>query len=187
MSLAGWLFGGVGGAVVAAFIGVLFARSRKSVSQEQRVSGSHSTTIQAGRDVFVGQAQADKEFAVQPIMDLSLGYPERGPEGHYLHGTVKNIGRGIARNPKIFGPGLDDVRLKTLIGVSEPPVKLRVRYDNSPAFLHVLDDPTVRVVFENEMGVEYEQIGTITQTKDPRGAFYDYSITGLGPVAKRKP
>lgn len=183
MNLWEWAFGGVGGTVVAAIIGVLWTRSMRSTTQTQRVVGDNNMSIQAGRDVHMGPTRQDREHEVQPIMHLRLLSGEGGTSGHYLNGILKNVGRGIARNPKITGPCLDRVNLDGLMKPMEE-LKLRVRYDNTPAFLTLLEDPTVRVQYENEFGTRFEQVGTVQQARGPHSEVYQYAITVLGPVTR---
>jgi hypothetical protein len=48
-----WVFSGVGVAVVAGVIGLFWRRRSTGFVQKER-SGSHSTNIQAGRDIHIG-------------------------------------------------------------------------------------------------------------------------------------
>lgn len=184
-----WMFEGIGAVIVGALLTVVltiaFTRATKSRAQrqEQNVVGTNSTAIQAGRDVLLGPTQQDREHDVQPIMHLRLSTGEVGPDGHYLIGQLRNVGRGIARNPKLQAPFIPELKIDRLLKPMEPPFKLRMRYDNIPACLHPLDDPTIRVEFENEFGTKFEQFGEVEQSKG-RNEVYEYSINGLGPVQR---
>lgn len=179
-----WIFDGIGAAIIAAIIGIIFAPRLKSLAQRQSGTGANSTNIQAGRDVHFGSTQLDRDHDVQPIMHLVLNSGEGGPDGHYLNGFIRNVGRGIARHPKVYAPAVAVNFYDELIKPMET-IELRgVRYDDTPAFLQLLEDPTVRVEFENEFGTKFEQFGKVEQSRGPHSDVYQYNIKGLGPVQR---
>ena len=120
----------------------------------------------------------NQAFSVKPIMHLRLGSGEGGPNGHFINGLLKNVGRGIAREPKLFLPGIGDVPVDRLI---KPGEELVLRLPHNP-YLQRFDDATAIVTFEDEIGNKYEQRGTIEQLANADSSMLSYGITGLGAV-----
>lgn len=181
MTTLNWIFGGIGAAVVGAIVTVYFSRGGRTSKQHQVTSGSGSTNIQVGGNVHIGANQSDREFAVQPIMHLSVNSGEGGPDGHFINGFIRNVGRGIARETKVLLPGLGNIPIDRLIKPMET-VTIRQRYDQKSVFLQPLSDAVARVQFENELGTVYEQTGTVKQSKGSNSDVFSYGINALGPV-----
>lgn len=120
----------------------------------------------------------DRAFAVQPIMHLRLGSGEGGPQGSFVNGVIRNVGRGIALKPKLFLPGFGDVSLDHLIKPTEER-PIRLRYDDKPFYTTPLADTIARVEFEDEFGNRYEQIGSVSQLKNANSSVLGYGIPGL--------
>lgn len=180
-----WIFDGIGAVLIGVVLTIVFTQRSKLQKQQQRVTAAgNATNIQAGRDVHLGSTQQDREHDVQPIIHLVLHSGQGGSDGYYLNGFLRNVGRGIARNPKIYAPEVSVNVYDHLIKPMETVELQRVRYDNTAAFLQLLRDPTVRVEFENEFGTKFEQFGKVEQSRGPHSEVYQYSINGLGPVQR---
>jgi predicted nucleotide-binding protein len=121
---------------------------------------------------------SDHAFEVLPRLHLRLGSGMGGPDGHYITGFLKNVGRGVAYNPTLFLPGIGDVLLDTVIKKDEP-LEQKIRYDNKDVFTNFLSDKTVRVGFEDELGNHYEQEGQVQQALTPGGTIVSYGVNGL--------
>lgn len=121
---------------------------------------------------------SDHAFEVLPRLHLRLGSGMGGPDGHYITGFLKNVGRGVAYNPTLFLPGIGDVLLDTVIKKDEP-LEQKIRYDDKDVFTSFLSDKTVRVGFEDELGNHYEQEGQVQQALTPGGTIVSYGVNGL--------
>jgi hypothetical protein len=123
-----------------------------------------------------------RAFAVQPILHLVVGGGMSGPNGSYLGGTLRNVGRGIARVPRLTLPGFGNVELDALIKPGETVDLPRLRHDDKPYYTEQLPDKTVTVQFEDELGTVYQQIGEVAQNATPGGVVLTYQVNALGPV-----
>jgi hypothetical protein len=124
----------------------------------------------------------ERAFAVQPIMHLRVDQGLSGPDGSYLTGFLRTVGRGIARNPKLMLPGLEAIDIDALMKPTETFDFGRIRYDNRSIYTQKLDDPTLVVRFEDELGNLYEQRGEVEQRKSSASDVLQYLVKGLGPV-----
>lgn len=121
-------------------------------------------------------------LSVRPHMHLRIGGGISGSGGSYLVGTLKNVGRGVARNPRLTLPGLGNVELDALVKPGETLELQRIRYDDKPVYTERLTDPTFTVEFEDESGIRYKQVGEVEQKMTPGGVVLTYTVTGLGPI-----
>jgi len=121
---------------------------------------------------------SDHAFEVQPRLHLRVGSGTGGPDGHYITGFLKNVGRGVAYNPTLFLPGIGDILLDTVIKKDES-LPQKIQYDNKDVFTSFLSDKTVRVGFEDELGNHYEQEGQVQQALTPGGTIVSYGVNGL--------
>jgi hypothetical protein len=103
-----------------------------------------------------------------------------GPDGFFLLGELRNVGRGVARDVRLKLPELGHGRIAGHILVNEK-VPLRYRYDDRPCFTGKLADSSVVVEFEDELGTLYRQTGEAIQEVTPGGVIYTYSIPTIGP------
>ena len=120
----------------------------------------------------------ERAFAVQPIMHINIGSGEAGPDGSFINGVIRNVGRGIALKPQLLLPGFGDIPLDHLIKPGEEN-KIRLRYDQAPCYTNRLTDRVVVVEFEDELANRYEQRGVVMQSVNDNSDVYSYAIRGL--------
>jgi hypothetical protein len=123
--------------------------------------------------------ERDRAFAVQPIMHIVLGSGEGSPQGSFLNGFIRNVGRGIAREPKLFLPGFGRVAMSDHVVKPLETVKLRLQYDDQPFYIAQLGDASARIEFEDELGNRYEQRGVVEQRKGEHSEVFSYGISTL--------
>jgi hypothetical protein len=126
------------------------------------------------------EAELTRRFSVQPTLLLSLDGSLSGPEGFFLLGEIRNVGRGVARDVRLEVPELGAGRIAGHILVNDK-VQLRYRYDDKPCFTAPLGDSAVVVEFEDELGTLYRQTGEVIQELTPGGIIYTYSVPTIGP------
>jgi hypothetical protein len=126
-----------------------------------------------------GREGRDRAFAVQPTMHIVLGSGEGGPHGSYINGFIRNVGRGIALEPRLFLPGFGQVAINDQLIKPLETIKLRLQYDDKPFYLDRLGDATARIEFEDELGNRYEQRGLVEQRKGEHSAVFSYGINKL--------
>lgn len=134
-----------------------------------------------------GREERDREFAVKPNMHLVLNGGETSSGESFLNGFLRNVGRGIARRPRLFLPGFGEVPIRDRLLKPMESADLRLRYDDQVFYTRWLSEVGVRVEFEDELGNLYEQHGIVQQGKNPDSSVLSYRVDLLDPAERVAP